>query len=515
MHRKKITSILLSLLLLAAGCDDPAKKRDDRIPPEITMDKEELLNKIKGGWAGKTIGCTYGGPVEFIFNGTMIQEYTPITWSDSHIEHYFNTFPGLFDDIYVNITFMEVFDRLGLIAPADSFAIAFANKSFPLWHANQAAKYNISRGIMPPQSGHWLNNPHADDIDYQIESDFAGLMCPAMPNTASAISDKIGHIFNYGDGWYGGVFTGAMYSLAFVYDNPVQIVEEALKTIPEKSDFYQCVNTVIKCFYKNPTDWRDAWFEIEKRWSAEVGCPDGVFAPLNIDAKINSAYVAIGLLYGKSDFFETMDIATRCGQDSDCNAATAAGVLGTMIGYEKIPQKWTVALDRIVDRDFEYTNTSFNELYEKGLRHALMVIESEGGRRDKNQITIKTQIPQPVRYEKSFEGHYPVAMLEINHQLKDSFEYTFNGIGIVFRGHVTGPDLSYEAEVEMYIDGELVETAILPGAAPGAVDKRRTDLFWKYQLTKNRHEVRFKWLNPNDKTTIYFSKALIYSDLNS
>jgi short subunit dehydrogenase-like uncharacterized protein len=63
----------------------------------------------------------------------------------------------------------------------------------------------LLQGIKAPESGHWMNNPHADDLDYQIESDFAGLMSPGMPNTASAISDKIGHIMTYGDGWYGGV----------------------------------------------------------------------------------------------------------------------------------------------------------------------------------------------------------------------------------------------------------------------------------------------------------------------
>lgn len=513
MNKNSFIQTALSLIfMLIVGCNDSTNEKRNGMPPEISIERHELLNKIKGGWAGKTIGCVYGGPVEFLFNGTMIQEYTPITWSDRHVEHYYDTFPGLFDDIYVNITFMEVFDRLGLSAPADSFAIAFANKSYPLWHANQAAKYNILQGIMPPESGHWLNNPHADDIDYQIESDFAGLMSPAMPNTASDISDKIGHIFNYGDGWYGGVFTGAMYSLAFIYDDPVQIVKEALKTIPEKSDFFQCVNTVVECFEKNPTDWKNAWFEVEKKWSAEVGCPDGVFVPLNIDAKVNSAYVAIGLLYGAGDFFQTMDIATRCGQDSDCNAATAVGVLGTMIGYDKIPQKWTAALERVVERNFEYTETSLNELYEMGLRHALLVIESEGGKVNENSVTIQTQFPQPVRYEKSFEGHYPIAMLEVNHLLKETFEYTFEGIGIVFRGYVTSSDLSYMAEVEMYVDDQLVETAILPAAMPGAADKRRTDLFWRYQLPNRTHKVQFKWLNPNDEAKIYFGKALIYSD---
>ena len=42
-----------------------------------------------------------------------------------------------------------------------------------------------------------------------------------MPNSASEISDKIGHIMCYGDGWYGGVYVGAMYSLAFI-SNDIQ-----------------------------------------------------------------------------------------------------------------------------------------------------------------------------------------------------------------------------------------------------------------------------------------------------
>ena len=33
-----------------------------------------------------------------------------------------------------------------------------------------------------------------------------------------------------------------------------------------------------------------------------------------------------------------MEIATRCGQDSDCNPSSAAGVLGVMLGYERIPE---------------------------------------------------------------------------------------------------------------------------------------------------------------------------------
>jgi hypothetical protein len=35
--------------------------------------------------------------------------------------------------------------------------------------------------------------------------------------------------------------------------------------------------------------------------------------PFNIDAKINGAYIALGLLYGGGDIGKTMSISTRCG----------------------------------------------------------------------------------------------------------------------------------------------------------------------------------------------------------
>ncbi|MBE0654186.1 MAG: ADP-ribosylglycohydrolase family protein, partial [Bacteroidales bacterium] len=208
----------------------------------IQISDSVLKDKIKGAWAGQTIGVTYGGPTEFRFNGTMIQEYVPIPWYEGVVQWWYENAPGLYDDIYMDLTFVDVFDRLGLDAPADSFAMAFATAGYALWHANQAARVNILKGIMPPESGHWLNNPHADCIDYQIEADFAGIMSPGMVNTASEISDKIGHIMNYGDGWYGGVYVGAMYSLAYISNDIGFIVKEALKTIPPESQFYQCIN---------------------------------------------------------------------------------------------------------------------------------------------------------------------------------------------------------------------------------------------------------------------------------
>ena len=505
---KKILFIAGLFLLFCAGSYASSKQGQKK---EVTMKKALLADKIKGGWAAKTIGCTYGGPVEFLHNGTMIQDYTPIQWSKYRVKHYFDTFPGLNDDIYVDIVFVNVFERLGLEAPADSFAISFANAGFPLWHANQVAKYNIKQGIMPPMSGHWLNNPHADDIDFQIEADFAGLMAPGMPNTSSDFCDRVGHIFTYGDGWYGGVFVGALYSMAFVYDDVEAVVKEALKTIPAQSEFYQCVDDVIKWHAQFPDDWKRTWFECQKKWTSEVGCPDGVFAPFDIDAKINSAYVAMGLLYGQKDFFRTIDIAARCGQDSDCNAATAAGILGVVLGYENIPEMWRESLYEVSDLSFAYTDVSLNKLYDLSLGQALKVIKQQGGKVKGDDVVIKLQQPVAVRYEKAFEGHFPVEKRPINGSLKDELKYTFCGNGFVQKGSVLCEDKSYVAKVELYIDGKLVETANLPVANSTSIDDRRVDLFHRYQLEDKEHEVTLKCLNARDDAQIYVGDVLIYA----
>ena len=126
----------------------------------------------------------------------MIPDEVILPWYDEYILEIFTDSPGAYDDIYMDLTFVQVLEDYGLDAPASEFAYAFATADYKLWFANQVSRYNILNGIEPPQSGHWLNNPAADDIDFQIEADFAGIMTPGMINSATHISDRVGHIMN-------------------------------------------------------------------------------------------------------------------------------------------------------------------------------------------------------------------------------------------------------------------------------------------------------------------------------
>lgn len=457
-------------------------------PPLIldTLSDIQLLDKIKGGWAGQTIGVSFGSHTEFRHQGTFIQDYQPIPWHEGYVQELMDSWPDLYDDIYMDLTFVDVLERVGMDAPVDSFAIAFATADYNLWHANQAARYNILHGVK--ESGHWLSNPHADDIDYQIEADFAGLMNPGMPNSASEISDKIGHIMCYGDGWYGGVYVGAMYSLAFVSNDIQYIVNEALKTIPVESTFYKCIADVIKWHKQYPDDWKQTWFELQKHHSEETGCPEGVFAPLDIDAKINAAYIVLGLLYGNGDFTKTMEISTRAGQDSDCNPSSAGGILGTMLGYSRIPEYWLKGLKGAEDKKFKYTSLSLNDLYKISYKHALLMIEKNGGTVSDNQVVLPIQAPATVRMEQCFEGLYPVAKKSLSCADIDTLSFEVEGTGFVVRGEAVRRDYSKPDDVikaKLYIDGHFMEEAEFPTS----FRYRRLDLFWNYQLANGKHNV--------------------------
>ncbi len=496
--------IILVVLFLLLSCQQTPQQGDT-----ITLSKEVLKDKIKGAWAAQTIGVTFGGPVEFQFNSTLIPDYQKIPWHDGNLKWWFENVPGLYDDIYMDLTFVQVFENEGLDAPATSFAKAFANAEYKLWFANQTARYNVLNGIDPPQSGYWLNNPCADDIDFQIEADFAGIMSPGMPNTAAEICDKIGHIMNYGDGWYGGVYMAAMYALAFVSDDVNYVVKEALKVIPPESKFAQTMSDVIRWHKENPKDWKATWFKVHRKWSEDIGSPRGVFNAFNIDAKINAAWVIMGLLYGEGDFTKTYEISTRCGDDADCNPASAGGILATIKGYNNIPDFWKQGLSNVEDIDFKYTTISLNKAYELSYKHALELIKRNGGSVSDDKVTLKVQKPKTVPLEVAFEGHFPTEKRRLDETLTNESSFEFEGIGFAVNGDARKIGAQdYVFEVEVYVDGEKIETAKLPTN----FTHRRFTLFWKYQLPMTKHKVRFKVLNPTNAASIYLEDVVVYGD---
>ena len=95
---------------------------------------------------------------------------------------------------------------------------------------------------------------------------------------------------------------------------------------------------MLRWYKQYPDDWTKTWQLINEKYQLQPAVPAVLLQrarrmTFNIDAKINGAYIVMGLLYGRGDPDETIIIAMRCGQDSDCNPSNAGGILFTTIGF--------------------------------------------------------------------------------------------------------------------------------------------------------------------------------------
>ncbi len=380
-----IPSILISILSLTLVA--APRKSGDR-----SITAAALEDKIKGGWAGQMIGVSYGAPTEFKALGKMNE--SALNWSPERVSNSIQQ-----DDLYVEMTFAEVMDKQGLGATSEQYGEMFKNSKYSLWHANAAARRLLNNGVKAPLSGDPRYNSHANDIDFQIESDFIGLMTPGLPQEANKFADRVGRVMNYGDGLYGGMFFAGMYSASFFESDVRRVVQSGLASIPAQSVYGLMIRDLLDWSAKYPSDWRKVWGMLEEKWDKDDVCPDGALQPFNIDASLNGAYVALGLLYGKKDFGQTLEIATRAGQDSDCNPSSAAGILGTMLGYSGIPETYRGGIPKLADTKFEYTNYSLNEICASTLARAKKVVLAVGGKIDGDSIQIPYQAPKAPKLE--------------------------------------------------------------------------------------------------------------------
>jgi hypothetical protein len=376
----------------------------------------DYVDKMKAGWIGQMAGVGWGGPTEFKYKGVIMGQEKMPKWRPEKINQFAQ------DDIYVEMTFLRTLEQYGLDCSLRQAGIDFANSGYKLWHANRDGRDNLRKGIAPPDSGHPKFNKHADDIDYQIEADYSGLIAPGLPNVAIELGEKFGRLMNYGDGVYGGQFVGAMYAEAFFEDDMVNIVRSALKSIPPDSQYAECIRDLLTWYNQNPKDWEKTWKLINEKYQLNSdyrrsSCR-GAESDYNIDAKINGAYIVMGLLYGQGDPDKTIIISTRCGQDSDCNPSNSGGVLFTTIGFKNLPDKFKSALNP--EGKFSHTPYNFPTLVKVCEQLARQAVKKAGGRVEKNKkglevFVIPVRKPKPSKLQECWEAG-PVANSKFSEQ---------------------------------------------------------------------------------------------------
>lgn len=391
----KCTALFLLPILFFAGCKEKTEM--------IIISEKDFESKLNAAWIGQMVGVGWAAPTEFKWIGEIIPEDKIPAWKPEMINQFGQ------DDLYVEMNFMKTLEEHGIEVSIRDAGINFANTGFGLAAANDRARENLRQGIAPPASGHPRFNVNCEDIDYQIEADFSGIIAPGMLQSPIYFGELFGKIMNYGDGMYAGQFIGGMYSTAYFENDVKTIINKGLACIPDSSLYAACIKDVIGWYHENPVDWQGTWSKIvDKYYNTLDNQPFHNANPkawAGIDAKLNGAFVVLGLLYGNGDIDSTFYISARAGFDSDCNPSSALGILFTAKGMENIPAHFYSALDTTIC--FANTEYSFPKLIEASKELTRNILKQYGGKikngKDgESYLLIKKQPPIPSKLVQSW-----------------------------------------------------------------------------------------------------------------
>ncbi|MCR4430944.1 MAG: ADP-ribosylglycohydrolase family protein [Tepidanaerobacteraceae bacterium] len=289
---------------------------------EFDVFSREFEERIYAGWMGQICGGALGTALEG-YTAEKLQEVF------GEIDGYVRKPNTYNDDITYELAFLKAFKQKGYNTDSHDIARQWIALIPFGWSAEDVALRNLRCGIYPPESG-FFNNPYSEWIGAQMRGAVCGMAAPGDPRLAAELAWRDGVISHRNNGVLGEIFNAAMCSLAFVKGDAREMVEDAVKLIPEDSEYYQVVKYALdRCRLEQ--DWRAAWAACEKHLEKYNW----------VHAYPNAAAEVVALWFGNGDFDRTMKIIAQEGQDVDCNAAQIAAAIGIMKGPEALSEKWT------------------------------------------------------------------------------------------------------------------------------------------------------------------------------
>jgi len=302
------------------------------------------LERVYAGFLGMNVGIRLGAPVE------------PEVWTFERIEQVYGdirdyvkpyrTFSAD-DDANGPVFLMRALydDAVDRELTARDVAHAWLNYAREgvgmFWwggvgvSTEHTAYVNLRKGIEPPASGSIAVNGEilAEQIGGQIFIDTWGLLWPGDMEKAALYAERAASVSHDRNGLYGARFLAACIARAFDGGNVQEIIEAALTMIPQDSLYAQVVRAVMAFHDEHPDDWRACRRYLEAEWGYDRYGGVCHIIP-------NAGVCVLALLYGKGDFSRTVEIATMCSWDTDCNAGNVGTIMGVLCGLEGIPEHY-------------------------------------------------------------------------------------------------------------------------------------------------------------------------------
>ena len=308
------------------------------------MIANDYLEKVYAGFLGMNIGIRLGAPVE-------PQEWTPEMIQDvfGDIKGYvkdYKTFSAD-DDANGPVFFIRALydDAKGRELTADDVGRAWLNYSRDgigmFWWGGEGistehtAYNNLKKGIPAPQSGSAAVNglTLAEQIGGQIFVDSWGFLFPNQIQKAADYAERAASVSHDKNGLYGARFMAACIAKAFAASSIEEIIAAGLSQIPADSTYAKVVKAVIHFYQNSPDNFRLCRQYLETEWGYDKYQGICHIIP-------NAGVCVLALLYGQGDFSRTVEIATMCGWDTDCNAGNVGSIVGVYNGIAAIPDHY-------------------------------------------------------------------------------------------------------------------------------------------------------------------------------
>ena len=326
--RTNISRIIVSVLALVIVplTADLARAQDKTsLPATREITRAALLDGIYGGWAGMLIGGIEGLPHEWKYTNEPRATLPDFTFlKDGARTDDDNDFE------WTHLWFMDKENALKILYPR-IVEIWKENMNKGIWVANKKARELMDQGVVPPQTGSVAHNPHAwYNLSGQFCTESYGLIAPGMPQAAAELGLYYAHIAVSEEPLQAAQYWTSLISLrAFHEGTLAEAMRLALAAVDPKSCMAEVVADSRRLFQAHPGDWKAARQEFDKKWRLQRGWNAN-------STPVNGGFVCLALLYGNDDFYRTMQLAMALGHDADCNAATAATVVGVRTGFKRI-----------------------------------------------------------------------------------------------------------------------------------------------------------------------------------
>lgn len=277
-----------------------------------TINYNKFLDKIHGCWYGKCLGGAAGAPVEGIKKIIDVNDFAEIFNPD---------LPN--DDLDLQLLWIDVLHEKGTVINSCDLADAWVKKC---WYPFSEYGYflkNYMRGIKPPYSGIVNNSFFKEGMGCPIRSEIWGVISAGNPDLAAEYAYMDACLDHADNSVYAEQFLAAVESMAFFENDMDKLIETGMKYVPTESKLAKCFNRVID-IYKSGADWLSARRAVLNEYSH----PDFTNVVQNL------GFTLISLLWGGGDMRNTINIALKCGYDTDCTCASAASIVGIIKGYE-------------------------------------------------------------------------------------------------------------------------------------------------------------------------------------